>query len=76
MIHCENGSVKFRGSSSDIVADMLTVADSFFKLHRERVPADYDTDSLIDFMISALGGMRAGIRIRVIEEDNEGGKNV
>lgn len=76
MIHCEKGIVKISGTSDDVVADMLTVADSFFKLHRERVPADYDTDSLIDFMISALGGMRAGIRIRVIEEDNEGGENV
>lgn len=76
MIHCEKGIVKISGTSDDVVADMLTVADSFFKLHRERVPADYDTDSLIDFMISALESMRVGIKIRVIEEDNEGGEYV
>lgn len=76
MIHCENGSVKFKGSSSDIVADMLTVADSFFKFHRERFAADCDADSLIDFMISTLETMKVGIKIRVIEEDNEGGEHV
>lgn len=76
MIYCENGSVKFSGSSSEVVADMLTVANSFFKLHRERVPADDDTDSLIDFMVSTLESMKVGIKIRVIEEDNEGGENV